>query len=70
MLLLPVIVAAPWKLPVRLGVKVTLKVHLAPTARLEPQGAVPPAVTEKSTLPAKDKEVRGMEPELFVTVRI
>jgi hypothetical protein len=69
MLLLPVIVAAPWKLPVRLGVKVTLKVHLAPTARLVPQGAVPPAVTEKSTLPVKDKEV-SIEPELFVKVRI
>lgn len=56
-------------LPVRLGVKVTLKVHLVPTARLVPQGAVPPAVTEKSTLPAKDKEV-SIEPELFVKVRI
>jgi hypothetical protein len=56
-------------LPVLLGVKITLKVHLAAAARVVPHGDVVPGVTEKSMLPVKDKEVSG-EPELFVKVSV
>ena len=64
-----VIVAAPGMLPVLAGVKVTLKVHLAPAARLVLQGIVVPGTTEKSALPANDKEV-SVAPELFVSVKV
>lgn len=63
------IVAAPWMLPVLLGVKTTLREHLAPMARVVPQGVVAPGATEKSTLPVKDKEV-SVTPELFVSVKV
>ena len=64
-----VIVAAPCRLPVLPGVKVTLNVHLAPAARLVLQGVVPPATTEKSALPAKLDRLRA-EVELFVKVSV
>jgi hypothetical protein len=56
-------------LPVLLGVKTTLKVHLAPAARVVPHGIVVPGVTEKSTVPAKLKGL-SVVPELFVTVSV
>jgi len=56
-------------LPVLPGVKITLRVHLAPAARVVLQGAVVPGVTKKSALPVKDKEL-SIVPELFVTVSV
>jgi hypothetical protein len=64
-----VIVAAPGMLPVLPGVKVTLNVHLAPAARLPPQGVVPPDTTEKSALPAKLDKLKAAL-ELFVKVSV
>lgn len=66
---LSVTVTAPLMLPVVLGVKVTLRVQVAPAATLEPQGVPPPAVAEKSPLAVKLKELRVVV-KLFVIVSV
>jgi hypothetical protein len=68
-LALSVIVASLGMLPVLPGVNVTLNVHLAPAARLVPQGIVPPETTEKSALPAKLDKLNAPL-ELFVKVSV
>src|SRR5271166_877703 len=64
-----VTVAAPVMAPVTLGVKVTLKVHFPPAAKVALQGFVPDGVAVKSPL-ARMLEIVSVLPELLVSVTV
>jgi hypothetical protein len=55
--------------PVALGVKVTVNVHLPPTAKVAPHAFDPDGVAAKSPL-ATILEIVNAAPELFVTVTV
>jgi hypothetical protein len=60
-------VAAPLIALFTLGVKVTLKVHVAPAATLAPQGVAPDPAAVKSPLVAM-LDIVSVPPELLVSV--
>ena len=64
-----VTVAAPVIEPVRLGVKVTLKVQVAAAATVAPQGVEPDGAAVKSPL-ATMLEIVRVAPELLVRVTV
>lgn len=62
-------VTAPVIAPFAFGVKVTLKVQVAPEATVEPQGVLPDEVAVKSPLAIKS-EIVSVPPELLVRVTV